>query len=740
MIKKLEIIYIVPSRYDDDGYVQRWTWGVVPSNSLAVLKSLARDMIDKKPLPNVEISLESYDDNVQKIPFDKIARQNIDPETKVVVGIVGVQSNQFPRASDIAMRFRKLGVDVLIGGFHVTGVIALFDKLTPELQSLVDNGVSLIAGEAETPGSMEKIFDDVINNNLQPVYRLPKAPDLTNAPLPKADPKYIDHFGAKWATIDSSRGCPFGCTFCTVINIQGRKMRCRSSDAVIETVKENCKNGIPNFFFTDDNFARSAHWETIFDALTEMRENGSPVNFMMQIDTQSSKIPNFVDKAVKAGCRMVFIGMESVNPENIAEAGKTQNKVEQYQSMVQTWQKSGVIVHVGYIIGFPKDTIESVKRDVLFLRDHVGVDLASFFMLTPLPGSVDHFEMVKRGDAIDPDLNKYDSFHETFVHSSMNPGEWMAATKTAYSVFYSKEHCTKILKRLPKDHYWLMFWNLIWYRYSGVLSGTHPMMTGFFRCKDRLDRRPGMPRENMFSFAWRRIKDFVLDSGSYIKLFFEFQEIWFLTRRSAIVHEKIDSLVASSDDVVVDDKVDNAILGLSRTRAMRRLIRIRHWAPLARLKSCWNSLQQRLAEYNWKGQYDAAVQELKNQLRATAESLRLMASLIRQERSKAKALEGVAFEIDNYINQIDSEPANSTTLYKMQQFVGEKLLARYEEMSSSCVRLRRYANRLRANAIGNFRQGKIINSGVEFVRRAWVLPVDAFLSFRFFLAVFRKEL
>ncbi|MDR2642470.1 MAG: radical SAM protein [Planctomycetaceae bacterium] len=736
MIKKLDIVYVVPSRYDDDGYVQRWTWGVVPSNSLAVLKSLTRDMIDRKALPDLDITLESYDDNIQKIPFDKIARRNLDPETKVIVGIVGVQSNQFPRASDIALRFRKLGVDVMIGGFHVTGVIALFDKLTPELQLLVDHGVSIIVGEAETPGTFEKIFTDSINNNLQPVYRLPKAPDLANAPLPKADPKYIDHFGARWATIDSSRGCPFGCTFCTVINIQGRKMRCRSSEAVIETVRQNCNNGIPNFFFTDDNFARSAHWEIIFDALAEMRNNGNFVNFMMQIDTQSSKIPNFVDKAVKAGCRMVFIGMESVNPDNIAEAGKTQNKVEQYQTMVQTWQKSGVIVHVGYIIGFPKDTIESVKRDVLFLRDHVGVDLASFFMLTPLPGSVDHFEMVKRGTEIDLDLNKYDSFHETFVHQSMKPGEWKAATKLAYAEFYSKEHCTKILKRLPKDHYWLMFWNLIWFRYSGVLSGTHPMMTGFFRRKDRLDRRPGMPRENIFKFAWRWLKDFVFDSSSYIQLFFEFQEIWFLTRHHVVTLEKTIDVLAVAEET----SIDKNLVTLPQTTITRRWASIRHWAPLAQLKSCWNSLQQRVAEYNWKGQYDTAVQELRNQLKATAEKLRLTASMIRQDKYKAKALELVAGEIDNCLNEIDIAPANSTTLYKIQQFVGEKLLARYEEMSSSCVRLRRCANHWRINTIENFKKGKIISSGVGFIKRAWVVPVDMFLSFRFFLAVFRKEL
>ena len=113
MYKNLEIIYVVPSRYDDDGYVTRWIKGVVPSNSLCVLKSLTNDMIDnwsdRGHSPRLSISLSSHDDNVEKIPFDKIARRN-NADTKVVVGIVGVQSNQFPRATDLALRFRKLGV------------------------------------------------------------------------------------------------------------------------------------------------------------------------------------------------------------------------------------------------------------------------------------------------------------------------------------------------------------------------------------------------------------------------------------------------------------------------------------------------------------------------------------------------------------------------------------------------------------------------------------------------------
>ncbi|MDR1270705.1 MAG: radical SAM protein [Planctomycetaceae bacterium] len=734
MVKKLSIVYIVPSRYDDDGYVQRWIKGVVPSNSLAVLKSLTIAMITSQPLPNIEISLESYDDNVQRIPFEKLAARNDDPETRVVVGIVGVQSNQFPRASDIALRFRNLGVDVMIGGFHVTGVLALFEEPSPELQHLINHGVSLIAGEAETPGVMENVFNDAVQGTLKPIYRFPKAPDLSQSPPPQADPGYIDHFGAKWATIDSSRGCPYGCTFCTVINIQGRKMRCRSSEAVLATVRSNYEKGVTNFFFTDDNFARSSHWETIFDSLAEMADEGKPVSFMMQIDTQASKIRNFVDKAKRAGCRMVFIGMESVNPENIAAAGKTQNHVDQYREMVHCWQEIGIIVHVGYIIGFPNDTLESVRRDVVFLRDHVGVDLASFFMMTPLPGSVDHLEMVRRGDPIDPDLNKYDSFHETFPHPKMKPGEWKAAAQLAYSEFYTKEHCTNILRRLPREHYWLMFWNLIWYRYSGVLSGTHPMMTGFFRQKDRLDRRPGMPTENIFRFGWRWLKDFVLDSGSYIKLFFEFQEIWFLTRNYVPGKEPETEVLAKQE-----------VMELPQIALSRRFIRLRHWSPLAQLKLRWNSLQQRVAECNWSGRYDDAVQEIRNTLSTTAHRLRsisgtLASTMNPHEKRKARDLEIVAGEIESCLTELDKNPADPSLLYKTDQFVREKLLARYEEISCGCVRLRRRANLWRTNALDNLKRRRFVRCAVVLMQRPWLVIIELYLSSRFSIAAFRKEI
>jgi len=703
-INKLEIIYIVPSRYDDDGYVYQWWRGVVPSNTLSVLKGLAFEMIARSPFPGVEVNLTTYDESVERIPFKKIARMNRKPGTRVVVGLVGVQTGQFARATDIAFELRKLGVDVMIGGFHVSGVLALFDEQMPELQRLINAGVTLIQGEAETPGVMENVFQDCIDGNLQPIYRFPAAPCLEEAAAPRTDPKYLKKFAVPWGTIDTSRGCPYGCTFCTVINIQGRKMRCRKAESVLAMIKDSCQKGINNFFFTDDNFARSKVWREIFDGLIELRKNGTSLTFMMQVDTQSYKIPDFVEKAEAAGCRMAFIGMESVNPASLEAAGKSQNSVEEYREMVRCWEDANILVHVGYIIGFPTDSVDSVRQDVAFLRDHVGVHEASFFMLTPLPGSVDHREMVRRGDAIDPDFNNYDSFHETFPHAKMKPGEWKQATTNAYTEFYDKNGVLEILRRTPPEHYWYMFWNCIWYRYSGIYSGTHPMMTGLFRIKHRDRRRPELPRENIFRFGWRRVKEGVREAITYTTMFFEFREIWLRTR-------------PKKEKKVKPEQV---------------------WQPLADLHKRWQSLQQQVVAANWSGRCEEGIREMRAILATTAGTLRRMGeSVVVTSRARSKQFFAVADEIDEHLAETENIPANPSVFQRSQTFIREQLLAKYEAVSNRYVNIYQRLIAWRSGAVDRLKHGRLFSW--TLLKTPYVALLDMFLALRFGFAAIRKE-
>lgn len=751
MIKKLCIVYIAPARYDDDGYVHRYFRGVVPSNSLSVMVSVTRAMAERNPFPGVEIEVLGFDDSVQSVPWKKLAKLNRREDTKVIIGFAGVQTGQFPRAVDLCMKCKELGIQPMIGGFHVTGVMALFDELPAELQNLVDQGITIVQGECETPGVLEGLYKDALEENLKPIYSFPKAPDIEHAACPVCDKNYIKNFAVKWATIDSSRGCPYGCTFCTVINIQGRKMRCRSADRVLETLHANHENGVNHFFFTDDNMARSRVWNDVFDGLIRMKEEENrDFSFMMQVDTQSCKIPNFVEKAKKAGCRMVFVGMESVNPANIEGAGKSQNNVEQYRQMVQVWQKSGILVHVGYIIGFPHDTLESVKTDVAFLRDHVGVDEVSFFMLTPLPGSVDHRDMILRGDEIDPDFNKYDSFHETFKHPKMAPGEWAEATKLAFSEFYTKENIVRILRRIPEEHFWYMFSNFVWYRYSGVYNGTHPMMTGLLRRKDRHDRRSGLPKESFFSFHWKRAKDYFKGAKTYIKMFFEFQEIWFLSRRKSI-ENSLEDYAVEPVPVTLDLEVSAAKSsapfqpGEERPKKVLSHWGSESWKQLYALKQQWLTVKRHVAEFDWTGQAQSAAQELKSYLVSAKETLKNVSNQMKREATRTcqrrgAKLETVVGEVDEMLVKFESSTDERGLIEKSKSFIEEKLIGKFDEMSYRYVRIRRRANKWRREAVSNLKKGRLVRlTGSAIFRAPYLAICETYLALRFGLAAVRKE-
>ena len=532
--KRVRVVLIKPSKYDDEGYVIRHFRGILPSNTLACLSSLTQDVAERNLLgSDVKLEVVIYDDTVQSIPVRRIIRSNRPPERRTIVALVGVQSNQFPRAADLARQFRQGGIQVLIGGFHVSGALALSQGITPEIQELMDLGVSIVKGEVED--TWGDILRDAVEDRLKPLYDfLDRKPDLHSHPIPMIHRKYLKRFLiSRFGTIDCSRGCPFNCSFCSIINVQGRKMRVRSPELLIQNIRENYRrHKVFYYFFTDDNFARNPCWREIFQMLIKLREQeGIPIEFMMQVDTQAHKTPDFVDLAGRAGCTQVFIGMESINPENLKAAGKAQNKVQDYKDMVNAWHEAKIVTHAAYIVGFPFDTPDSIKEDVRRLQNELGVEQASFFILTPIPGSRDHVRMVQAGEPLNPDLNEYDSFHETMRHPNFAPGELADAYRNAWKSFYSFNYMREVLSRAHPKNYWNIFCNFIWYKNSVLIEGGHPMIHGFFRLKKRTDRRPGFPVESRLRHFKRRLRELGNLARSWLLLILEMEELWLQTRK-----------------------------------------------------------------------------------------------------------------------------------------------------------------------------------------------------------------
>ncbi len=408
----------------------------------------------------------------------------------------------------------------------------------PDIQELFRAGVCVVSGEVE--GKWDGILTDFLQGQLKPLYSfaqdLQNLVDIEMAPLPQTSAKTMRHFAyPSFATADTSRGCPFACTFCTIINVQGRKMRERSPESIAAMMRRNyLSHGLSFYFFTDDNFARKKLWRETFEEIIKLRDEGLDVSFMMQVDL-AKKPKDFVELAAKAGCTQVFIGMESVNPQNLEAEGKKQNKVEEYRSIIKEWHDANVLVHTGYIIGLPWDTKEQVAEDMRFLKDEVGPDQASFFMLTPLPGSHDHREMKKRGDWMDPDFNKRDSFHATIKHPLMTADEWTEAYESAWKTFYSKENMIKSLSRWsnsPKN-YWNLMSIFFWYKNAALIEKEHPMVAGFFRLKDRTARRPGYAVDTLPVHFWKRAKEITSLLITWAKFLKEMEEVWLQTRKKS---------------------------------------------------------------------------------------------------------------------------------------------------------------------------------------------------------------
>jgi tRNA A37 methylthiotransferase MiaB len=642
----VHVVLIKATRYDDDGYPMRHLRGVLPSNTLACLAGLT-DAVQQQGFlgDGIEIKRYMYDEAVQQVPVRKLARLQRLPQERVIVGLVGVQSNQFPRACDLAHAFQREGVhDIVMGGFHVSGSMALADPGTipQEIQQIMDEGITVVKGEVE--GHWGEILQDLVEHRGKRLYDFgePK-PEMALQPLPVVDKDYLKHFmQSNFATLDLSRGCIWDCEFCCIINVHGKTMRHRDADHIAETIRRNYALGVDFYFFTDDNLARAKNWEAFFDMLIRLRQQeGVAIEFMIQADVPSYRTKNFLSKAKQAGCTKVFLGVESLDNETLAAAGKRQNVAANARDCVAAYEAAGIGTHAGYIIGFPTDTYDSVMRSIDKLMHEVKPSTASFFILTPLPGSMDHVKLRQRGEWMAEDFNLYDSFHETTKHPHMRDGQWTKAYQEAWEKFYSYDNIKAILLRTKTEsQYWNTFKNLIWYKSSVFVYREHPMVSGFVRFKGRKLRRPGLPIEAPWVYWPKRMATLGGQYHRWWVLFRECLSLWQETRKEGLLERyALEQLSRLRDEVAsrmpqlsgANAPATDPHLGarLAQTaqewgqfvteleRSWRSLRHIEGLEVVPRLQGLWHTLSQTAAQV--EGRAEQVGQQLWQDMRSESD-------------------------------------------------------------------------------------------------------------------------
>jgi radical SAM superfamily enzyme YgiQ (UPF0313 family) len=573
--RKFCLVLIKPSHYDDDGYVIQWLKSPIPSNSLASVYGLTQDCIDRKVLgADTEIDVHALDETNTEVRIDKIAKL-VEAADAGMVMLIGVQSNQFPRALDIARPLRARGLQVGIGGFHVSGVISMLNGDDAGLREAQALGISIFAGEAE--GRLDEVLQQANTNALKPLYNyMNDLPGIEDTPVPFMPAGHVSRTAYNLTSFDAGRGCPYQCSFCTIINVQGRKSRRRSPDDVERIVRMNLAQGVHRFFITDDNFARNKDWEPIMDRLIAMREAEKlDFNFIIQVDTLCHKIENFVEKCARAGVKRVFIGLENVNPANLMGAKKRQNKITEYRTMLLAWRTHHVITYAGYILGFPTDTPERILHDIEVIKRELPVDILEFFFLTPLPGSEDHQKLFRAGVEMDADLNKYDLNHMTTAHPIMTREQWEGIYAKAWEQYYTPEHVETIMRRAVVSG--ISAANILflctWFLGSVKIENVHPLEGGGVRLKFRHARRPELGLESPLVFYPKYWGETVAKLSRWARLYFKLGLIYRRVEKDPEKSRYTDTALTPVSDHEQDLEMfqsDDALAYLSQEKRLER--------------------------------------------------------------------------------------------------------------------------------------------------------------------------
>ena len=313
--------------------------------------------------------------------------------------------------------------------------------------------------------------------------------------------------------------------------------------------------------------------EAILDRLIHLRMvEKLEMSFIIQVDTLCHRLPNFIEKAARAGVKRVFIGLENINPENLIGAMKQQNKITEYRKMLLAWKQARVVTYCGYILGFPNDTPEAILHDIQVIQKELPVDLLEFFYLTPLPGSEDHRKLYEAGTWMDPDMNKYDLNHAVTGHSRMSHKDWEQVYRSAWETYYTTEHIETVLRRAmatgTSPGKTLFF--IVWFKGCIDIEKLHPLEGGFLRLKFRRERRPGLPFEPVWLFYPKYLAEALWKQIRWISLYMRLRLIYLKIKRDPRRYEYMDLAL----EPIADDEIETRELFRSES-AQSYLVQVR---------------------------------------------------------------------------------------------------------------------------------------------------------------------
>jgi radical SAM superfamily enzyme YgiQ (UPF0313 family) len=357
------------------------------------------------------IDVELADDRLGEIPYHR--RYDL-------VGITATCATA-RRAYEIAGEFRRRGVPVVMGGFHVS--------LHPE--EAQEHADAVVVGEAESVWPL--VLEDARTRRLKPRYQAEQFHDLVGLPRPRVELVDYRRYRVKILPTQTSRGCPYHCAFCEVPIVYGHTYRRRPLGEVIAEITANVRlTGLRNIYFIDDNLTGHRDYaRELFKALIPLNIRWS---CLWTINT--SRDEDLLDLARASGCYHVNIGIENVCQESLTAIDKVQNQVEEYEWLLKRLKDRGIFYSLNFMFGLDADTKDLFAKTLAFL-ERVKAPMAFFNVATPRQGTPMWEQLQQEGRVHNPEAERYLGMVCNFVPQHMTPEECEAGVWRCFEQFYS---------------------------------------------------------------------------------------------------------------------------------------------------------------------------------------------------------------------------------------------------------------------------------------------------------------
>ncbi len=383
-------------------------------SSIRYMNSMPLALPTLKALTPDDVEVRILDENVEPIPYD---------EHWDMVGIT-VMLHVSPLAIEIGKKFRQMGVKVVMGGFFPT---LWYDDARPYADTIV-------AGEAEYVWN--ELISDLRKGNLKPLYKADRLIDLKDVPFIRKD------FFSKedeFYHVETTRGCPYNCDFCSVTAFYGAKFRHRPIDHVIRQLEEFKEKMV---FIVDDNIMGNPKYaRQLFKEMIPLK-----IIWSGQYSLNHAEDTELMELAAESGCQFLFTGIESLSLENLQAVDKRWAKPEKYKEWIRMTHSANISIYGSFMFGFEGDDPDIFKRTLDFCNEN-EIELALFSALFPIKGSNFYKQLMAENRIFETDATRFNGQYSTFHPKLMTSSELDEKLRWIWQEFYSKPSIKQRLRR-----------------------------------------------------------------------------------------------------------------------------------------------------------------------------------------------------------------------------------------------------------------------------------------------------